>query len=184
MDWTTFGASLGSSLLGGGLIGGLVSLKIAKDESTHRESALDLEREKVGYERKAAYRADARGVLSEIAAILDQMDRHLVEINRSRHEKAWTQSVAQDVAEASFALRSRLSNALVRLIPVTSAEVLATEPVFTLTDLLILTSESFARTAGAIVEASELDVENGRAEFIDLSGDAETKIAMLLGTIH
>lgn len=66
MDWTTVGTSVASSLVGGGLIGGLVSLRVARKESTDRQDALALEREKWEHQRTAHMRERSLTVVSQV----------------------------------------------------------------------------------------------------------------------
>jgi hypothetical protein len=73
VDWLTLSASVGSSLVGGGLIGGLVALRVAGRESDDRRKVLELEREKWEHQRDLPSRDRQRQLCEEAMAFLDEL---------------------------------------------------------------------------------------------------------------
>lgn len=85
MDWLTFTAATFSALLSGGIVGGLVSLRIAKRESLDRREVLALEREKWEHQRDQPVRDAQRESLSGGLTAVSEVRNYIFECNKD-HE--------------------------------------------------------------------------------------------------
>ncbi|MCW2738850.1 hypothetical protein [Nocardioides sp.] len=98
MDWATLGVSLGSAVLSGGIVGGLVSLKVSSRETRDRQAALTLEREKWQaalsleqekweHERDKPRRAAQREALSGALTAVSRFRQYIFDCNKDPEER-------------------------------------------------------------------------------------------------
>ncbi len=104
MDWVTVATAVGSSLVGGGLIGGLVSLRVARREHQDRNKALTLERDKHAHERekwehvralanRELARHACKDALDSLQEISDWVHKVRLELERAGEDAAARQQV-------------------------------------------------------------------------------------------
>lgn len=82
MDWSTFAGATLAALLSGGIVGGLVSLRVARRESLDRREALALEREKWEHQRDQPVRDAQRESLSGALTAVSELRNYIFECNK------------------------------------------------------------------------------------------------------
>lgn len=190
MDWTTLSASVGSALLSGGIVGGLVSLVVSKRESRDRQDALTLDREKWEHEKFQASRADARQTCNAVIARLEEMGSLVSEANRRQgiwkdraqddpaigaEIRALYESVSQSNASAHFLLTAVLAMG-------GNAGPFTLDAVTTLGDSFVRAQQAFGFYC---LDALNAKADNTkRLEFIDLLGTALLQYRNALSQIH
>lgn len=91
---------MGSSLVGGGVIGGLVSLFVARRESSDRQDALALEREKWEHQRTAHMREKSLTVVTQVQEKSEALQRGFVRLAQlmKQHPTAMRDNDAEAIA--------------------------------------------------------------------------------------